>query len=145
MLQVAWERGLIDKAKVALYTVPGHKDEMVILQHHTSLKFLLGSCTDFAEEEMLLQSKGSALGVLVDHTPKCHCELAGEGIEYSWGCTKNFYRQQPLKDKRKKESFRNTARLCQLRNVLSTERVHKFSRRARQYVLVYHSLHSGHQ
>ncbi len=111
MLQVAWERGLIDETNVALYTVPGCKDEMGILQHHTSLKFLLGNCTDFVEEEMLLQSKGSALGVLVDRTPKCRCELAGEGIEYLWGCTKNFYRQQPLKDKRKKESFRITVRL----------------------------------
>ncbi len=27
-------------------------------------------------------------GVVVDRTPKCHCKIAGEGIEYSWGLAK---------------------------------------------------------
>jgi hypothetical protein len=53
------------------------------LQHHSSLKYLLGNCTDFEEVESMLQSIGSALGVTIDWMPKCHCELAGEGIEYS--------------------------------------------------------------
>jgi hypothetical protein len=39
----------------------------------------------------------------MDRTPKCHCELAGEGIEYAWGCAKNHYRRQPLKDKRARQ------------------------------------------
>ena len=43
-----------------------------------------------------------------DRTPKCHCELAGEGIEYAWGCAKNHYHQQPLKHKKGKENFRQT-------------------------------------
>ena len=103
MLQVLWERGLIDEQNLAQYTVNGRKDEMGILQHHTSLKLLLGNCIDFEEEESLLQSKGRLLGAVIDQTPKCHCELAREGIEYSWGCAKNFFRQQPLKDKRKKK------------------------------------------
>jgi hypothetical protein len=71
---------------------------MGILLPYTSLKFLLGNCIDFEEEESLLQSKGRLLGSKIDQTPKCHCKLAGEGIEYSWGCAKNFFRQQPLKD-----------------------------------------------
>ena len=145
MLQVAWERGLIDEKNLSLYPVTGCKDELGIMQQQTSLKFLIGNCSDFEEEESLLQSKGRLLGAIIDRTPKCHCELAGEGIEYSWGCAKNHFRQQPLRVKRTKENFRTTVKMCLSRNVLSTERIRKFSRRARQYVLAYHALHSEQQ
>jgi hypothetical protein len=101
MLQVLWECGFIDEQNLNQYTINRRKDEMGILQPETSLKFLLGNCLDFEEEKSLLQSKGRILGAKIDRTPKCHCKLAGEGIEYSWGCAKNFFRQQPLKDKRK--------------------------------------------
>mmetsp|Transcript_29437 Transcript_29437/g.53921 ORF Transcript_29437/g.53921 Transcript_29437/m.53921 type:complete len:237 (-) Transcript_29437:190-900(-) len=51
---------------------------------------------DFINEETLLQYHGKMLGVLVDRSPKCHPEVAGEGIEYSWGCGKGKYRRLPL-------------------------------------------------
>jgi hypothetical protein len=89
MLQVAWERGLIDENNLSLHTVTGCKDELGIMQQHTSLKFLLGNCTNFEEEESLLQSKGRLLGAINDCMHQCHCELVGEGIEYSCGCAKN--------------------------------------------------------
>ena len=74
------------------------QDAFGFVQKDFSLKSLKGNCLDFEEEETLLQSMGREMGVLVDRTPKCHhCELAGEGIEYSWGCTKNFYRRVSLK------------------------------------------------
>ena len=38
-------------------------------------------------------------------------ELAGEGIEYSWACAKGWYRQQPLKKKRKKDDFHNLVKV----------------------------------
>jgi hypothetical protein len=83
MLQVLWERGFLDVGNLKQYTVDGQKDAFGNLQHKTSLKYLLGNCTVFEEEESMLQSVGRALGVSIDQTPKCHCELAGEGIEYS--------------------------------------------------------------
>jgi hypothetical protein len=43
--------------------------------------------SDFQDEETLLQYHGRMLGVKVDQTPKCHPEMAGEGIEYFF-----FYR-----------------------------------------------------
>ena len=52
----------------------------------------MASCLDFAEEKTALQHVGSELGVSVTITPKFHAELAGEGIEYSWGVTKGVYR-----------------------------------------------------
>ena len=88
----------------------------------------MGNCQGFEEEETLLQSMGREMGVMVDWTPKCHCELAGEGVEYSWGCAKNTYRRVPLKKKRGKENFRNVVRECMSReNVLTTDRIHTFS------------------
>ena len=137
LLQVLWERGFIDASNLKQYTMDGRKDAYGVHQPNTSLKYLLGSCKDFENEESLLQSMGRTMGVLVDQTPKCHCELAGKGIEYSWGCAKNLYRQQPLREKRSKETFKATVRKCLSRNNLTTERVRSFSRRARQYILAY--------
>ena len=75
-------------------------------------------------------------------TPKFHCEPAGEGIEYSWGCAKNSFMHRPLSDKRKKDNFRRTVRQCLLREVLSTSRVCKFSKHAWEYMCTYHALHA---
>ena len=85
-----------------------------------SLEHLMGNCQDFEEEETLLQSMGREMGVMVDRTPKCHCELAGEGVEYSWGCAKNTYRHVPLKKKRGKENFRNVVCECMSKENVST-------------------------
>ncbi len=65
----------------------------------TSLKSLMAGCMDFKEEETMLQYMGTQMGVVVDRGPKCHAEIAGEGIEYSWGCMKNHY-QRVLLDKK---------------------------------------------
>ena len=88
---------------------------------------MLGSCKDFEEEESLLQSMGRKMGVLVDRTPKCDCELAGEGIEYAWGCSKNYYRRLPLKEKKSKENFKASVRKCLSRDVLTQTRIRLFS------------------
>jgi hypothetical protein len=48
---------------------------------------LVANCSDVENEETMLQTKGQG-GELVDRTPKCHCGLAGKGIEYSWGALK---------------------------------------------------------
>jgi len=61
---------------------------------------MLGKCTDFQNELSALQVLGNDLGVAVDFTPKYHAELAGEGIEYSWGLAKGEYRRTPLSQKK---------------------------------------------
>ena len=65
-----------------------------------SLMYLMQSCMDFANEITQLQAIGLEIEVQVYTTPKYHAELAGEGIEYSWGYAKLFYRRQPLKQKK---------------------------------------------
>jgi hypothetical protein len=104
----------------------------------------LSSCTDFEEEESLLQSTGRVLSVLIDRTPECHCELAGEGIEYSWGCAKNRYRTEKLSEKRTKANFLKTVRMCVSQQVLTVARVRLFSKRARRYIMAYHTMHNVH-
>jgi len=88
----------------------------------------------------MLCLKAREMGIVIDRMPKCHCEHAGEEIEYAWGCAKNHYRRQPLKHKRGKENFRQIVRKCFSRQVVTTERVRLFSQRARAYILAYHKI-----
>ncbi len=66
------------------YIIIGQKNALGILMPETSLKQILANCSHLKEEEMMLQSMGRNMGVLVNRTLKCHPELAGEGIKYSW-------------------------------------------------------------
>ena len=100
-----WERGWINEGNIHQYTVDGQKDGFGVFQPHTSLKYLMGNCKDFEEEESLLQSIGRKMGVLADRTAKCYCELAGEENEYFWGCVKNFYRHLPLQGEKIERKF----------------------------------------
>jgi hypothetical protein len=63
--------------------------------------------------------------------------VAGEGIEFVWGAGKVSFWFHPLQDKKTKESFFNLVHYCLSDKVLSTDRVHSFVRRARQYMLAY--------
>mmetsp|Transcript_15909 Transcript_15909/g.45748 ORF Transcript_15909/g.45748 Transcript_15909/m.45748 type:complete len:162 (+) Transcript_15909:833-1318(+) len=80
----------------------------------------------------------------VDRTPKCHPELAGEGIEYSWGAAKNYYRRLPLADKKGKDNFKRSVRSAMSREHLTTDRIRKFSRRAREHIVAYKLLKMNH-
>ena len=96
MLQVLWERGFIDttmdpKKAEQYYTNDGKKDAFGNQLEGTSLRRMLKELFDFVKEETLLQYHARLLGVVVDRTPKCHSEIAGEGVEYSWGCAKGTY------------------------------------------------------
>ena len=95
---------------------------------------------DFEQEESLLQTMGHSTGILIDRTPKCHCELAGKGIEYSWGCSKNVYHHLPVTEKRTKKNFQGLVRRSLSHELLTTECIRKFSKWARQYICAYHSM-----
>ncbi len=101
LLQCLWERGWIDPMKLQDYTIEGRIDALGIKQTSFSLKHLVANCTDFIEEESLLQSNGQKIGAIIDRMPKCHCELAGEGVKYSWACSKNEFRKKPIRQKKK--------------------------------------------
>jgi hypothetical protein len=40
-----------------------------------------------------------------DQSTKCHPELAGEGIEYTWGQARGLYRKARLSNIKGKENF----------------------------------------
>ena len=109
----------------------------------TSLRHIMGMCHDFLNEEGMLQHVGKGLGVTVMLTPKCHAELAGEGIEYLWGQAKGTYRSLSLNQKKGKDNFKTSLQFCLSNEVITRERVRKFGRRARQYLMAYHAIDSG--
>ncbi|KAI2491671.1 hypothetical protein MHU86_22879 [Fragilaria crotonensis] len=84
MLQVLWERGLIDPSELDKYTVDGKKDTIsgkIDLRY--SLRHLIAECADFKDEETALQYLGSQLGITVLLTPKFHAELAGKALNFA--------------------------------------------------------------
>ena len=93
---------------------------------------------DFQFKKTLLQRMPEKTGsinvkVTIERTPICHAELAGEGIEYSWGYAKLIYRGLPSLEKKKgKDNFHKSVRHCLSEGVLSTKRIQKFARRAQR-------------
>ncbi len=106
-----------------------------------SLTYLLGQCPDFKNEksalEKLAEDLSSRHGVKIKVllTPKYHCELAGEGIEYAWGLAKKTFRRMPYKDKHGKAKFHGCAR-SSLYSV-TVDHIRKYSARCRRYMLTY--------
>ena len=97
----------------------------------------MASCTNFIEEDTLLQNTLKRCGVLVIRTPKCHAELAGEGIEYTWGFSKNIYRRILYAMKRTKQGFLECVQRVLSRDIITTMHVRKFARKARRYTCAY--------
>ena len=63
------------------------------------------------------------IGVEVILTPKCHAELAGEGVECVWGVAKGEYRRLSLAQKRGKDNFKASLYHCLSEEVIPIERV----------------------
>ena len=62
------------------------------------LRTLMRKCLDFAREQSAMEVLLSRLSEKAGDTeiqlltyPKYHCELAGEGVEFVWGLTKQYY------------------------------------------------------
>ena len=140
LLQVLWERGFIDSTNLNKYTLTG-KRELGIVNNVNSLRHIMGMCADFLNEEGMLQYIATKIGVTVLLTPKCHAELAGEGIEYMWACSKGAYRNLSLKEKKGKENFNASVCHCLSEQIAVTvRRIRKFAQRARLYLMAYHAI-----
>ena len=112
----------------------------------TSFLYLICNCINFIKEESLLQTQSLKMGdhrnrITVNRTPKCHIELAGEGIEYSWGCANIFYKRLPLDENKGKDNFRQIFKKSTEKENLTTYQIRMFSRRAREYIVAYKLLH----
>ena len=148
-----YERGWIDRSLVktdrsSRYSINGKKTDYDNVTGQLkddckkySLKYLLSNCDDFKEEKCDLEHLTCELSARYDcgcsilFSPKYHCEIAGEGIEYSWGCAKKLYRKKPLKIKRSREQF-----VTLVKNSIghvSPLMVNKFLMKARRYMIGY--------
>lgn len=140
LLQVLWERGWIEEQRYKdyhLYTTDASKNTIAEL----SLIPLMSSCHDFAEEITELQANALQMEVQCLLTPKYHCELAGEGIEYAWGVAKARYRAASMEEKRSIPAFRDLVRRCLSRadGGLPVRLIRKFSVKARAYICAYYA------
>ena len=72
-------------------------------------------------------------------TPKAHPELAGQGVEYSWGYSKFTFRRANTGQQKSKQLRANVlqATSATVANGLNIERVRKFVRKARDYKVLY--------
>ena len=147
MLQVLFERGLIDASMskqevLRYYTIDGRKDNITgNLLPGTSLRKMIADLPDFKSEITLLQYRAKQLGVEVDCSPKYHCEIAGEAIEYCWGLSKNKYRVYSISRKRTKDKYLELINECICnKTVITKRRVRLFGRKIRRYMLAYLSI-----
>jgi hypothetical protein len=125
--QIAWERGLIDPLET--YT-------------KADLVELLLKCSDFDNAETNLQMIARNLGVVAERTPKFHCEMAGEGIEYDWGFCKGKYRRQPIARKRGRTTFMDLVKeVTGWAFGVTMNQCRRSSARARAYISAYYNIH----
>ena len=144
-LQILFERGWVDPQKLGEYTWKGKdRNESVLVSDDEyerkkfSLQYLIQIQDDFKNEMTLLQYHASKLGVVLDRSPKCHPEIAGEGIEYGWAFSKQEYRRSPITLKRSKTKFWDLVNSC-LDNtgIMNIKRMRLCSKRSRQYMKLY--------
>jgi hypothetical protein len=139
LLQVLWEQGLVECTNLKDKSCTGNKDNLGVVNKGTSLRHIMGMCSDFLNEESMLQHFAKNLGVTVLLTPKCHAELAGEGVEYVWAGAKGAYRNMSLKQEKRKDNFKASVRYCLLEEVITMVRMRKYARRARRTMQLTHN------
>ena len=107
---------------------------------------VMDACQDFVNETTLLEEIFRAHGHILVFSVKCHPELAGCGIEYSWGKMKLDLRRQnsaglhALSVSKGGKSIAEIVR-SQIPLSLSPERIWKYERKAREYRLMYVDLY----
>ena len=69
-------------------------------------------------------------------SPKYHCKVAGEGIEFMWGMLKRRFRSIPLKEKDTKQKFNKCVREG-IEEYIKTKNVIKFYALCRRYMTAY--------
>ena len=142
MRQILWERGWIDENNIEKYKKIV-VDEDGEIDDEFSLSLLMKTCYDFQNEITEIECMAQKLGVRVMCTTKYHAEIAGEGVEYSWGVSKSMFRK--IRISTKMDSGREEF-ISNVKSVLSTDaklnltNIRRFSRRARSYMLVYYAL-----
>ena len=143
MKQAAWERGLHKPASEG--KMHGKKidiDDDAEEDPTLSLPHVLSTCWDFAHEKSALQELVERRGHILIYGVKGHPEVAGCGIEYSWGKSKQAFRRDT--NDRKPKNLRMNIIKSISKKYLPITRVRKFARRARMYRRAYRDGGSSH-
>ena len=119
--QVLWERGW-------------HVDGMSTITKDTENKTgqVLSNLPDVRNERTALQHTVESRRHIFVLSPNLHPEVAGVGIEYSWGISKLKYRRE-LNDEVQKHLHRNIVAFMCPETILMLSRVRRFARRTRDY------------
>ena len=141
VFQILYERGWIDPANIDKYSMNGPLNkETQLREDQYSLNYLIRKCEDFVHEKTLLQHHGEALGCIIDRSPKCTPEIAGDGIEFDWAMCKLWYRALPIEEKQDKKKFIKNVKRALSTEVIDIDRTRKFSQRARKNMVGYYKL-----
>ena len=144
-LQRLYKRGWVNPDRIHMYTAKGSKDHNQSGSEGDmySINSLMRLQPDFVSEQTLLQYHAQLLGVKLERSPKCHPEIAGEGVEYGWGLSKMFYRRSPNAKKRSKDTFHKLVfESVDNETVLDISRMRKCSKKACDYMVLYKAVES---
>ena len=125
MKQVLWERGWYVDGMSTTSKDPEKNIPMV-----------LGDLPDFKNERSALQHTVEKRGRILLMSSKFHPEVAGVGIEYSWGMPKLKFRRE-LDDEIPKHLHQNIVSSMCRETILTLRRVRRFARRTRDFCRAY--------
>ena len=102
-----------------------------------NMEQVLGGLPDFKNERTALQHTVEKRGHILVLSPKFHPEVAGVGIEYSWGMSKLKFRRE-INDEVPENLHRNIlASMCRETTILTLSRIRRFARCTRDYCRAY--------
>mmetsp|Transcript_14417 Transcript_14417/g.38266 ORF Transcript_14417/g.38266 Transcript_14417/m.38266 type:complete len:201 (-) Transcript_14417:231-833(-) len=137
MRQIAWERGWHKPPSEGKMHGRKVDEEDGSEDPSFSLPHVLSNCWDFSHEKTALQEYVESRGHILRMCVKGHPEMAGVGIEYSWGKAKQKFRRD-VNDRKPGRLHRNIVK-CFSREpkFLPLGRIRKYARRTRCYRRAY--------
>ena len=97
-----------------------------------NIELVLGGLPDFKNKRAVLQHMVERRGHILVLSSKCHPEVAGVGIEYSWGMSKLQFRRE-INDEVPKNLHHNIVVSMCRETILTLPRIRRFARRTRNY------------
>ena len=104
-----------------------------------SLVHLMSKCSGFTNQKHDIEELISKVSCAHRYnsntlfTPEFHYELAGDGIEYSWGSIKRMYWRQPIQPKRVVANFEKL--IAYFLYQVNVDMCQRFSSKARRFIL----------
>ncbi|CAN0525576.1 unnamed protein product, partial [Ectocarpus sp. 12 AP-2014] len=126
--KVLWERGWYND-KMSTMT----KDAKIYLG------VVLGTLLNFLNERTALQHTVEARGHILVLSPKFYPEVAGVGIQYSWGMSKLKFRRE-LNDEIPKNLHDNILAFMNRETIVTLQCLRRFARHTRDYCREYFKL-----